>query len=367
MSSPPPISVTIIGCGAVVEELHAPALRQLERAHALKVSTLVDPSPERTARLRRLFPGAAVAAEPAATSTDVPMAATLVASPPPLHRQHVAAALAAGNHVLCEKPLGPTVADTEAIAALASQARRLVMVGMTRRFQPALATAAGWVRCNQSGEGVEFIWREGGVYTWPIRTDAPFRRRTGGGGVLLDKGVHVLDALLWLFGPLQVEAAWDDAWQGGVEGNCGLKLRAEGVRGDVQLSWDQPLKSGLWIRHAGSELWVDFAESRFVRTRTNGGPWERNPCTFQFPASVAAKDATRVAPADYEEGIRLQWVGFLRAMLHGEPVPVDPAGALLVARQIESAYRIMEPLPPPWLSPVARAENVRRHWKGGVQ
>ena len=61
-----------------------------------------------------------------------------------------------------------------------------------------------------------FNVREGRVYDWPSLTDAPLRKESAGGGVLIDVGVHVLDSLHFCLGELAVMDYADDSF-GGVE------------------------------------------------------------------------------------------------------------------------------------------------------
>jgi predicted dehydrogenase len=333
----------------------------MERSGAIRVTTLVDANLDRARRLGRLFPRASICSElqnayPALTGTTV----TLVASPPGLHRQHVATALAGRSHVLCEKPFTPCARDSAELKQLGEATGLKVAVGMTRRFLPALATARRLIQEGALGWPLTFTCREGGIYAWPVASDAPFRREVGGGGVLLDKGVHVLDTLLWLFGPMQVESAMDDAWQGGVESNCRLRLSNAQTSGSVLLSWDQNLSSGLIVRGPLAQLNINLDQFRFLEMSKRGGPLERQPASLGWPAAGAG---TQVTPASYEDCIWLQWVSFLRAVLHDEAVLVDPAAALLVTEQIENAYQIMLPLRQPWLGAVDNLELSRRHWR----
>ena len=226
-----PFRLAIIGCGAVVDELHLPSLRRLVRQGEVRVTALVDRSKIRLAQLKRIFHSAACFEDAATAFRSVGADVALVASPPALHRAHVEAALLAGCRVLCEKPLATTVQHTTELVQLAEQQASLLMVGLTRRFFPCLATACDILRSGDLGGQVEFRYYEGGVYQWPIASDAPFRREVGGGGVLMDKGVHVLDALMWLFGPMSVVGSEDDALVGGVEGNCRVTLAGKEARG----------------------------------------------------------------------------------------------------------------------------------------
>ncbi len=367
MSAIKPLKLAIIGCGAVIDELHVPSLRRLTRQGAVRVTALVDRSKERMARFKRVFPEAVCFEDAAAAFRSAGAEAALVASPPGLHRAHVEAAFSNGCHVLCEKPLATSVKDVTELAGMSERLGLILMVGLTRRFFPSLATAGAMLRAGDLGGQVEFRCHEGGVYQWPIASDAPFRREAGGGGVLMDKGVHVLDSLLWLFGPMSVVGAEDDALAGGVEGNCRVKLAGKEVRGVMQLSWDQETANGLHIKGSFGEMRVDPNEFRWIELRRAQGAWERRPCRSSWPASLKAPAPTTKAPRVYEDCIYMQWIQFLRAVALGEPVPVDGRAALTVAAQIEAAYASAAPLPQPWLSAEEQTAAARRHWRNGAK
>jgi predicted dehydrogenase len=357
-----PLNLAIIGCGAVIEELHLPSLRRLSRQGALRVSMLVDPSPDRMARLHRHFPEAVCIDDIERAFPRPGTDLALVASPPSLHRRHVLTALSFGCDVLCEKPLAISPSDVVEMSRAAERHARILMVGMTRRFFPSLATAASLLQKGMLGEGIQFSCLEGGVYQWPIASDAPFRREAGGGGVLVDKGVHVLDSLLWLFGPMTVTQCQEDALAGGVEGNCRLQLEGK-ARGTMQLSWDQPIASGLHVRGSLGEMRVDPTEFRWIELRLEGCAWKRVPCGTRWPMSLSQSKPRTSAPRVYEDCIHLQWIQFLRSVTYGEPLPAGPREAHIVARQIESAFAMATPLPQLWLGAGEQSAASRRHWK----
>jgi predicted dehydrogenase len=250
---------------------------------------------------------------------------------------------------------------------LAERRASVLMVGLTRRFFPSLATACEILRSGVLGGKVEFRCYEGSVYQWPIASDAPFRREVGGGGVLMDKGVHVLDALTWMFGPMSVVGAEDDALVGGVEGNCRVTLAGKEARGVMQLSWDQLTANGLFIRGSLGEMRVDPNEFRWIEVKNAQGAWERHSCRTSWPASIKPSTPKKIAPRAYEDCIYLQWIHFLRAVAFGETVPVDGRAALSVAAQIETAYTIAVPLAQPWLSPEEQAAAALRHWRNDAR
>lgn len=356
------LDLALIGCGAVVGELHLGAIRRLARQSLVNVTVLVDRNQTRAGKLRRFFPGALCFAEVddafAARAVDL----ALVASPAGLHRSHIDTVLTHGGHVLCEKPLATSARDAAEVARLSERLDRIVMVGLTRRFFPSLATAAAMVARGELGDYVEFRCFEGSVYSWPVASDAPFSREIGGGGVLSDKGVHVLDSLLWLFGKMQVVRSEDDALAGGVEANCRISLEGDRARGVMQLSWDQQLANSLHITGASGDLFVAPNEFGWIEFQGANHQRERRPCRADWPETLAAHDGKRLMPRTYEDCVYLEWIQFLRAVVLQEPVAVDASSAVTVSEQIETAYAQASPLLQSWLTPEEQAAAVRRHW-----
>ena len=358
------LNVAIIGCGAVVEDLHVPPLLKLARRGALRVTALVDSQPARIERLRREFPGARGHGSSAEAYAAGPIQLTLITSPPGLHVAHGLAAFAAGSHVFTEKPMVTTGTDADRLTAAAAQASRVLAVGLPRRYFPHVAEVAALVASGELGGNLTFTYREGGPYLWPVASEAPFRRATSGGGVLMDKGVHALDTLDQLFGAAELVRCEDDSLRGGVESNTRVELRYPecGARGTLQLSWDQPLNNGLWLRGARGEVWLGLDDIGVYRRRVAGGAWREVRATAAWPANLSAQPE-RATPDDYYDCVFLQWVGVLRAIQFGEAPAVDGLKATRVIRAIESAYQQAEPLDLPWLTAPERAALKANHWR----
>jgi predicted dehydrogenase len=107
---------------------------------------------------------------------------------------------------------------------------------MVRRFVAAYELVNELIAQQTFGAVRRVRVREGVVYNWPATTGFFLKKDEAGGGVLVDFGSHVLDALLWWLGDLALESYEDDAF-GGVEAECRLKLSsAKGVAVDIELS-----------------------------------------------------------------------------------------------------------------------------------
>lgn len=363
MSSPigrgTPLRIAIVGCGAVVDRLYRPALRTLEARGIARVSALVDRDPSRTRALGRHFPSARAVAT---VEDAMPAELTLVTSPPALHAEHALAALAAGSHVLCEKPMTTTPADAERMVAAARATARVLAVGMTRRLYPCVADARDLIASGALGLPLRFVHREGAAYDWPISTVAAFRRATAGGGVLFDVGSHALDLLAVLFGPLAVDAYADDGDRDGVEANCRALLAGAGAAGTLQLSWNQPLVTMLHVIGGDGELVLDPRVIDAVRWRPRGGAWQRLRTARSWPVDLAAH-GRRVTPRDHAECIYLQLVQVLRAIALGETPPAGAEDGRATVRAIAECYAKATPLRLPWLETDEQRRADARHWR----
>jgi predicted dehydrogenase len=145
-------------------------------------------------------------------------------------------ALDAGAHVLVEKPAGLGSAQVEQLGRAAQRSARLVKVGFNHRFHPGLARAAAEVRSGRHGELMHIRARYG--HGGRQGYDREWRADPGrsGGGELIDQGMHLLDLVHWIAGPLPLHSALlrTHFWDTPVEDNAVLIL---GVAGDRAAPW----------------------------------------------------------------------------------------------------------------------------------
>ncbi|MEU5521870.1 Gfo/Idh/MocA family oxidoreductase [Streptomyces sp. NPDC047860] len=128
-----------------------------------------------------------------------------ICTPGDSHAEIALAALAAGKHVLCEKPLANTVAEAEAMARAAEEARsrgRLAMVGFNYRRVPATALARRMVAEGRIGT-LRHV-RVAYLQDWLVDPAFPLtwrlRREQAGSGSLGDLGAHIVDLAQYLAG-----------------------------------------------------------------------------------------------------------------------------------------------------------------------
>ncbi|MDQ0596555.1 putative dehydrogenase [Streptomyces canus] len=128
-----------------------------------------------------------------------------ICTPGDSHAEIAIAALAAGKHVLCEKPLANSVAEAEAMAAAAEEARgrgQLAMVGFNYRRAPALAFARRLIADGRLGT-LRHV-RVSYLQDWLVDPDFPLtwrlQREHAGSGALGDLGAHIVDLAQYLVG-----------------------------------------------------------------------------------------------------------------------------------------------------------------------
>ncbi len=232
--SKPSIGVAVIGAG-MAGRAHANGYRSASAAFAtdlpdvrlVAIADAHEPFAVDTAR-RYGYERAETSWEAIAEAPDIDAVSVVVANT--LHREIVEGLLGAGKHVLCEKPLAPSVADAQAMVDRAEQSDRVAAVGFTFRRSPAINAIR-----EQITEGVlEPVVHFNGHYwcDYGFAADAPMSWRYKGGpgsGALADIGTHLVDVGEFLCGPI------------------------DSVRGTVlsTVTADRPVALGAAVGHAG--------------------------------------------------------------------------------------------------------------------
>ncbi|MBA2813547.1 Gfo/Idh/MocA family oxidoreductase [Streptomyces sp. KM273126] len=120
-----------------------------------------------------------------------------------LHRPIAEALVAAGKHVLCEKPLAGSLEDARAMAELERTADVVTAVGYTFRRSPAIAAIRDHVQRGELGDLTLFSGRYWCDYATDPNVPLSWRYKGGpGSGALGDIGAHVIDAAEYIAGPI---------------------------------------------------------------------------------------------------------------------------------------------------------------------
>ncbi len=340
--------IAIIGCGAVTEYRHLPALAAIN----IKPELLVDINLRRAQTLADAFNTPHISDDYRSRVGDFD--AAIVASPHHLHAPVCIDLLRRGIHVLVEKPMALTTGECDAMIAAAEESGAILAVGLMRRFRQDFQWVKAALDAGVLGQIESFDFQEGGMYGWPVASGFFFRKETAGGGVLIDAGAHTLDLLLWWLGDVTTVDYCDDNY-GGVEADCKLQVTlASGGRGVVELSRTQQLRNTAILRGGRGEIEVGFFEDKLHLTA-------RPKEILEFKNGNVR--GNRLPPPVFKDLFVSQIKDWLRAIKTKQEPLVSGVEARRSVALIETCYQQRQPLELPWVDsnasqPVASPNKI---------
>ena len=182
----------VVGIGDITRKRVIPAIEAEERSALYGLVT-------RDVAKAAAYGGAKAWTSVEEAVKDEAIDAVYIGSPVALHAQQAMAALRAGKHVLCEKPVAMNYAEAAAMVSEAEAAKKLLGVAYYRRAYPKLVRAKELIAARVIGkpvfaEGIYHGWLESEARGW-LRDP-----KMAGGGPLYDVASHRIDALNFLFG-----------------------------------------------------------------------------------------------------------------------------------------------------------------------
>lgn len=247
--------------------------------------------------------------------------AVVIATPHSTHRRLVERALAAGRHVLVEKPLTLTVEDGRAVVDAARAAGLVLQVGHQRRLLPANAAIRRWVRDGELGELALIqatIASPSGLMPRPGWQSDPAERPLGG---MTGLGVHMVDTLLSIAGPAATVSA---------------RSHTVGVQGpiDTVTTLEIGLSSG-----AIGQIAVSTVVARAATVTAHGTfatAWSEHDGTRLFHQAC---DAASRSPVDVPsvDALKEQMGCFARSVRDGDQPDADGEAGLAVVRVMAAA------------------------------
>lgn len=169
-----------------------------------QAAAICDPNPEMLEQARSAAPAAQVA-DSLEAMLALGLDGVVIATPSALHAGQCIQAFEAGTAIFCQKPLGRTAAEVEAVLVAAQMADRLLGVDLSYRHTCAMAAIRERVRSGSLGHvfAADFTFHNaygpGAGWFWDAKLS--------GGGCLIDLGVHLVDLALWLFDFPEVTSA----------------------------------------------------------------------------------------------------------------------------------------------------------------
>lgn len=335
MTMTSPLRIGMIGCGRIAQAAHLPALEKTDR---LTLISVYDPSELLSSRVATRYGVTNSASLDDLLAADID--AVVIATPDRFHHQLGMAALAAGKHVLVEKPLAATVAEAEEMAELAAQHDLRLQTGAMKRHDPGIVFAHEHL--PKLGRAISYH----SVYRVPVqrapieatlfpemiidddvrKVENTFKSSGNRTGYLLaTHGAHVFDTLIHFTGLprwIRVHGAQvgdDYTWHGIV----GL---ADGGVGSFEMTVDV---HGDWSE--GIEM---CSEHGTIRTTTYQPFWKRASDVEVYLEEDGA--SRRPHPAD-TNAFKLQLEAFADAIADGGGENPAPADGVAVVRVIDAA------------------------------
>lgn len=347
------MKVGIVGCGGIAMGKHLPAMKKTEK---FEIAAFCDLIVERAEKAKEEYGTA-----DARVYTDYKellneeLDAVYVLTPNSEHAPITVAALEAGKHVMCEKPMAKTYEEAKQMVETAERTGKILTIGYQNRYRP---DSEYLKRACEHGDLGEIYYakahalRRRAVPTWGVFLDAEKQ----GGGPLIDIGTHALDLTLWMM---------DNYEPASVTGSVFRKLADQKETGNAFGDWDP------------NEFTVEDSAFGFIKmkngaTITLESSWALN--TLEVDEAKTSLCGTK-AGADMKDGLRINRVqynrqcvekpalsadgvqfysgagddpnekeqnAFYRAVMEDAPLVVEPRQAMVVTQILEAIYESAE-------------------------
>lgn len=312
------IRVGIIGCGMITQRSHAPAFAKVPN---VKITALCDPIIERMTKVCEEH------ATEGTLFTDYHellqsglVDAVSIATPVVQHCPMTLAALEAGCHVLCEKPMAMSQAQSAQMVEAARVAGKVLQINLSCHFLAFYQTIARLLAEGRVGE-LRHLRAIRVHTTAPDQGWAPgaswFVTRSQGGGIVGDIGVHVGDMMQWYFGDVVGVSALTATRRPDIDvvDNATALLRfRSGATGVLELSWTSPVDHMSFEMHGSEGVLTVRGHGEPMQLRSRGGetieisPEEFDPQgkdSFQCFADAIAGLAPTPVPGETGHSIQL--------------------------------------------------------------
>lgn len=190
------LKIAIVGCGGIANGKHLPSLSKQQQVELVAFCDIVTERAEK-AKEKYGTPDAKVYEDFRELLKDGAIDVVHVCTPNDSHAEITIAALEAGKHVMCEKPMAKTAADARRMVEAAKRTGKKLTIGYNNRFR---ADSRYLKQVCEDGDLGEIYYakahaiRRRAVPTWGVFLD----EEKQGGGPLIDIGTHALDLTLWV-------------------------------------------------------------------------------------------------------------------------------------------------------------------------
>jgi len=204
------LRVAIVGCGGIANGKHMPSLSRQANAEMVAFCDIVAERAE-DAKQKYGTPDAKTYTDYKELLNDGSIDVVHVCTPNDSHSAIAIAALEAGKHVMCEKPMAKTAVEAQAMLDAVKRTGKKLTIGYNNRFRPDSQHLKKIVESGTLGEiyfAKAHAIRRRAVPTWGVFLD----EEKQGGGPLIDIGTHALDLTLWMMNNYKPKAVLGRAY-----------------------------------------------------------------------------------------------------------------------------------------------------------
>ncbi len=307
--------ILIVGCGAITQQHHIPALEKL----GCKIY-LSDLNPEVVLKQNAKFPFS----NDYKDFIDV-IDGALIATNHSSHFFISETILKSGKHVLVEKPITINTIDCEKLITF--EKNNIVGAGYFRRYIENFIILKNIIKEETFGKIKKIEINEGGVYSWPAMSNSFWKKDSAGGGVLIDTGSHSIDLLFFLLNEeINLISYFDDSIDG-IEANSEINLKTKSnISINVALSRTRPTKN---------EIFLEFEDAKISLNVANGS----------LNNIISEKNFNSFTEMEYPDDIFIKQVKYWTNSFElSENQLVKASDALKTVKLIEECYENKERL-----------------------
>ncbi len=308
------VKIGIVGCGGIANGKHLPAIQKNGNYEIVAFCDIIE---EKAVAAKEKYgtADARVYTDYSELVKETELEAVYVLTPNKSHCAISVAAMKAGKHVMCEKPMAKSYEDAKLMLDTAKETGKLLTIGYQNRYRQDskyLKTA-----CDNGDLGDIYYARAHAVRRRAVPTWGVFlNEEEQGGGPLIDIGTHALDLTLWMMDNYEAES---------VTGSVYRKLADQTDQGNAFGDWDP------------KEFTVEDAAIGFVKMKNGAtihleASWALN--TLEVDEAKTSLCGTK-AGADMKDGLRINRVKYNKQSV--EKPDLNSSGVAFFSGQGEDA------------------------------
>jgi predicted dehydrogenase len=319
------VRIGMVGAGAIAQVAHLPVLRKMK---GVEIVGICDNDGAKARALAQRLGVSMWYTDIEELLEYAKVDAVVICTPSHLHEAHIQSALAAGAHVVVERPMALTSAGVARVLKASEKAKRNVLVAMNHRFRADVQAVHGFLRTGELGDVTTI--RTG----WHVFRAAKqqlgwrSRRAESGGGVMMDLGLPMLDLAIWIAGRPAVERVSTHLRRWGQVDEVGAAhlFCENGLSIFCDVSW----------RYVGEgeRFWLDV---QAVKGSASIAPFRVFKELHGQPTDVTPTGAAGREHA-FSASYRSEWAYFL-AGVRGDVALVPPEDQIKLHKVLEAIYR----------------------------